>query len=99
METHPILQELKDSYSTRAEGLAQKIAQVQKAQSVASRFSSNLEMSSYPISIRGYTYPHDVLDPTKIIKTISVFEDKDQKSRHFRHMNKDPIIGKEVLIG
>ena len=85
-ENNPLLQRLKDAYITGAEKLAYKKAQIQKAQTVASSYSSNLEMPSYSRPPRDYTAPRDVLDPTKIIKTISIFDDEDQKSRHFRHV-------------
>ncbi len=78
-ENPPLLLKLKESHINRAEGLAQKKAKIQKVQAVASSYSSYLEMPSYPRPPRGYPPPtHNILDPTKIIKTIPVFDDDDQ---------------------
>jgi hypothetical protein len=59
-ENHPLLQELKDSYITRAKNLAQKRAQVQKAQSVASKCpaTKDLQLHNTPTQHFGPNKDH-----------------------------------------
>ena len=85
-EEHPVLTQLKDSYMDRAVALARKRAQIQKAQTVASSYSANLEMPTYQRPPPGHTPAHDVLDPSKVIKTISVFDDETNPTKLFRHV-------------
>ena len=71
VDDHPVLTQLKNSYMDRAVALARKRAQIQKAQTVASSYSASLEMPTYQRPPPGHVPPHDVLDPSKVIKTIS----------------------------
>ena len=85
-DDHPVLTQLKNSYMDRAVQLARKRAQIQKAQTVASSYSASLEMPTYQRPPPGHIPPHDVLDPSKVIKTISVFDDETNPTKLFRHV-------------